>query len=87
MVGCPVRDNSDFFVEALLPKLQNPSPFVRKQALSLLRLVYQSHDHKSQFIRDFDLYPVVRPLMQDQGQIVIFDLAKKLIEDFDKHRR
>jgi len=77
--------NSSAFVTALLNKLQNPKAIVRKPVLTLLKIIYQHHDRKAQFITDYDLYPCIRALAQDNSQVLVKDLATQLLHDFDKH--
>lgn len=79
--------NSASFVSALLSKLQHPKAIVRKPVLTLLKMVYQHHDRKPNFIHDYDLYPAIRALAQDHSQVLVKDLALQLLHDFDKHTK
>ena len=71
-------------MKALLSKLQNPKAIVRKPVLTLLKIIYQHHDKKAEFVKKYELTACMRQLAQDNSQVLVKDLAMQLLHDFEK---
>jgi hypothetical protein len=48
----------------------------------MLQLLHQHHTHPRQFVLDFDLYCVVRNFALDQDQVLVHQMANRLLKDF-----
>lgn len=68
-----------------MERLHYPKAVVGKTLLSMLRQIHQHHSNPAALVRDFDLYQVVRLLSRNESQVLVAELAGKLLQDFDGH--
>jgi hypothetical protein len=74
--------NSGLYVTSLIRRLQNSEALVLRSLLKMLQLLHQYHPSPRQFVLDYDLYTVVRSLAQAEAQVLVHQMANRLLLDF-----
>jgi hypothetical protein len=76
--------NSAVFVTALVELLRHvdADAIVLRSLLRMLQFLHQYHPNPKQFVVDNDLYNVVKGFAQMEGQVLVYQIANKLLVDF-----
>lgn len=74
---------SGFYVSSLLKRLTTTKEaIVLRSLLKMLQLMHQYHPDPKQFVLDNDLYNVVKGFAQAEGQVLVCQIANRLLRDF-----
>ncbi len=71
------------FMEVIAANLYYPNAIVVKSLLNMLYLVFGHHSTPHELIRDFNLYPSVSKLAENNTQVLVAELAWQLLRVFD----
>ncbi len=70
------------FVEVIAANLYYPNAIVVKSLLNMLYLVFGNHSAPHELIREFNLYPSVYKLAENNTQVLVAELASQLLRVF-----
>jgi hypothetical protein len=73
---------SGLYVASLVNRLQGSEAIVLRSLLRMLQLLHQHHPFPRQFVLDHSLYSIVRSFAQDETQVLVFQMANRLLRDF-----
>ncbi len=75
--------SSSVYVSALVKRLKTPQEaVVLRSLLKMLQLLHQYHPCPRQFVVDNNLYPLVKEYAESEGQVVVCQIANRLLADF-----
>ncbi|KAH9088111.1 hypothetical protein LEN26_019650 [Aphanomyces euteiches] len=75
-----VLGRSGLFIMEIIYRLSYPKPFVRKNLLKMLKCIFESHTSPVQFLIEYNLYPTIHALAQENNQILIQEIASQLLQ-------
>ncbi|CAM9558941.1 unnamed protein product [Ectocarpus fasciculatus] len=73
---------SGLYVSALVKRLVGSEAIVLRSLLRMLQLLHLHHPFPRQFVLDHNLYAIVRSFAQDESQVLVFQMANRLLRDF-----
>jgi hypothetical protein len=73
---------SGLYVSALVKRLEGSDAMVLRSLLRMLQLLHQHHPFPRQFVLDFNLFAIVRAFALDEKQVLVFQMANRLLRDF-----
>jgi hypothetical protein len=73
---------SGLYVSALVKRLVGSEAIVLRSLLRMLQLLHQHHPFPRQFVLDYNLYAIVRSFARDESQVLVFQMANRLLRDF-----
>jgi hypothetical protein len=74
---------SALFVSALVRRLNTTTEaIVLRSLLKMLQLMHQYHPRPRQLVLDNSLYGLVKDLAQSEGQVLVCQIANRLLRDF-----
>jgi hypothetical protein len=73
---------SGLYVSALVKRLVGSEAIVLRSLLRMLQLLHQHHPFPRQFVLDHNLYAIVRSFARDESQVLVFQMANRLLRDF-----
>jgi hypothetical protein len=74
---------SGVYVSALVKRLKTPQEaIVLRSLLKMLQLLHQYHPCPRQFVLDNNLYKIVKEYAESEGQVLVCQLANRLLADF-----
>lgn len=76
-LGC-----SGLFVSALVKRLKTSEAIVLRSLLKMLQFIHQHHPYPRQLVLDHNLYSIVKSLAQEEGQVLVNQMANRLLRDF-----
>ena len=72
---------SGLYVSALARRLDGKEAAVLRSLLRMLQLLHQHHPFPRQFVLDHNLYAIVREFAQDEKQVLVSQMANRLLRD------
>ncbi len=74
---------SALFMAALVRRLTaTTEAIVLRSLLKMLQLMHQNHPHPRQLVLDNGLYALVKDFAQSEGQVLVCQIANRLLRDF-----
>lgn len=74
---------SGVFITEIVDRLQqHSSAIVCTNLLKMIRAIYEFHEHPIELILDYNLFPVTQKLSQDQGKVIVSQIATSLLSAF-----
>ena len=73
---------SGLFISALLKHLKVSEAIVLCSLLKMLQLLHQFHTSPRQLVLDHDLYRLVKEIAQQERQVLVSQVANRLLVDF-----
>ena len=73
---------SGLYVTSLVKRLEGSDAMVLRSLLRMLQLLHQHHPFPRQFVLDFNLFAIVRAFALDEKQVLVFQMANRLLRDF-----
>jgi hypothetical protein len=74
---------SGVFVSSLVKRLRNTKEaIVLRSLLKMLQLSHQNHPCPRQLVLDNNLYKLVKEFAQSEGQVLVCQIANRLLADF-----
>ncbi|RYH14049.1 hypothetical protein EON65_34265 [archaeon] len=74
---------SGIFIAALVRRLKAPQEaIVLRTLLKMLQLLHQHHSCPRQFVLDHDLYALVKEFARSEAQVLVCQIANRLLMDF-----
>lgn len=74
---------SGIFIAALVRRLNAPQEaIVLRTLLKMLQLLHQYHASPRQLVLDHGLYDIVKEFAQSESQVLVCQIANKLLADF-----
>lgn len=74
---------STLYVTALIKILKTTSEaIVLRSLLKMLQLLHRYHLNPVQFVAEYDLIDLVKDFAQSEGQVLVCQIAEKLLVDF-----
>lgn len=74
--------NSGLYVTSLVKRLCTSDAIVLRSLLKMVQLLHQYHPNPRQFVLDNDLYNVAKGFAQSEGQVLVHQIANRLLIDF-----
>jgi hypothetical protein len=79
---CRALGTSGLYVAAVVKRLYSSEAIVLRSLLNMLQLLHLHHSSPRQFVLDFDLYAAVRGFAMAEGQVLVNQMANRLLKDF-----
>lgn len=80
---CRALSGSSQCVTALINFLKTTSEaIVLRSLLKMLQLLHHYHLNPMQFVAEYDLFNLVKDFAQSEGQVLVCQIAEKLLVDF-----
>ena len=76
-LGC-----SGLFVSAVVKRLSTAEAIVLRSLLKMLQFIHQHHPFPRQLVLDHNLYSIVRKFAKEEGQVLVNQMANRLLRDF-----
>lgn len=74
---------SGIFISALVKRLLTTAEaIILRSLLRMLQLLHQNHPCPRQFVLDNNLYNLVKEFAQSERQVVVSQIANRLLADF-----
>lgn len=73
---------SGLFITGLIRRLQGSEALTLCSLLRMIQLLYQAHANPKQFVLDYDLYQIVYKYTQSETQVLVYQMANRLLADF-----
>jgi hypothetical protein len=73
---------SGLFVTGLIRRLQGSEAMTLCSLLRMIQLLYQAQSNPKQFVLEYDLYQVVFKYSQSESQVLVYQMANRLLLDF-----
>ena len=73
---------SGLFLSNLLKRLKGSEAIVLCSLLKMLQVLHQFHPSPRQLVLDNDLYGVVKEIAQMESQVLVSQVANRLLVDF-----
>mmetsp|Transcript_36161 Transcript_36161/g.47691 ORF Transcript_36161/g.47691 Transcript_36161/m.47691 type:complete len:1189 (+) Transcript_36161:175-3741(+) len=70
------------FVRELIERLQYPKARICTNLLKILKILYDNHRYKAKFVQLYDLDTAISKLAEDDGKVVVQNIALQLLKDF-----
>jgi hypothetical protein len=74
--------SSGLFVSAVLRRLGSSEAIVLRSLLKMLQLLHYNHLYPRQLVLDHNMYCTVRALAMEEGQVLVQQMANRLLRDF-----
>lgn len=74
--------SSGLFVLAIVTRLNSSEAIVLRSLLRMLQYIHQHHSSPRQLVLDHNLYSIVRRFAQEEGQVLVNQMANRLLRDF-----
>jgi hypothetical protein len=74
--------NSGLYVTSLVKRLSTTDAIVLRSLFQMVQLLHQCHPNPRQFVLDNDLYNVAKGFAQSEGQVLLHQIANRLLVDF-----
>lgn len=74
--------NSGFYVTSLVKRLSTTDAIVLRSLFQMVQLLHQYHPNPRQFVLDNNLYNVAKGFAQSEGQVLLHQIANRLLVDF-----
>lgn len=81
---CKALGSSGLYITSLVRRLLHSEAIVLKSLLEMLQLMHQHHPSPRQLVLDNDLYSIIRKFAEVEGQVLVFQVANKLLKDFQQ---
>ena len=78
---CRALTVSGLFVSSVVKRLKNADALVLRSLLKMIQLLHQNHPNPRQFVLDNGLYNILKGYTRDESQVVVYQIAVKLIRD------
>lgn len=82
MVLSRALSNSGLYVTSLVKRLCTSDAIVLRSLLKMVQLLHQYHPNPRQFVLDNDLYNVAKGFAQSEVQVLVHQIANRLLIDF-----
>eukprot|EP01035_Chromulina_nebulosa_P021002 gene21002-27215_t len=79
---CRALSMSGLFVTALIKRLNQAEAIVLCSLLKIIQLLHLCHPSSRQFVLDYDLYNIVKKFTKIESQVVVYQVANRLLADF-----
>ena len=73
---------SGMYVSAVLKRLHSSEAIVLRSLLKMLQFIHQHHFYPRQLVLDHNMYSIVRSFAMDEGQVLVNQMANRLLRDF-----
>ena len=67
---------------AIVKRLDSSEAIVLRSLLKMLQFIHQHHASPRQLVMDHNLYSIVRAFAKDEGQVLVNQMANRLLRDF-----
>ena len=74
--------SSGLYVTSLVKRLSTSDAIVLRSLLKMVQLLHQNHPNPRHFVLDNDLYNVAKGFAQSEGQVLVHQVANRLLIDF-----
>lgn len=74
--------NSELYVTSLVKRLSTTDAIVLRSLFKMVQLLHQWHPNPRQFVLDNDLYNVAKGFAESEGQVLLHQMAHRLLVDF-----
>ena len=74
--------NSGLYVTSLVKRLCTSDAIVLRSLLKMVQLLHQYHPNPRQFVLDNDLYNVAKRFAQSEVQVLVHQIANRLLTEF-----
>ena len=72
---------SGLYISSVVKRLYTSEAIVLRSLLNILQLLHQHHPSPRQLVLDHDLYSVVRGFAQAESQVLVNQMAIRLLKD------
>ena len=81
-VLCKALSSSGLYVTSLVKRLSTSDAIVLRSLLKMVQLLHTCHPNPRQFVLDNNLYNVAKTYAQSEGQVLVHQVANRLLVDF-----
>lgn len=79
---CRSLGASGLFISSLLKRLNGSDAIILCSLLRIIQLLHNHHTSPRQFVLDNDLYNIVKRLTKSEDQVLVYQMATRLLIDF-----